>query len=66
MTENLVNEHCRYCKKNNRLIKQDTDGCVNMNYVRSDQNNEDIDHRIVLFGWRLRLATGNEKVSVHF
>ena len=56
-TETFENEHCKYCNKvQNPNI--DVVECQRADSVEKEQNNYDIDHRIVLFGWRLRLASG--------
>ena len=56
--EHFIEDHCKYCNKVKVPMTDITTG-LTTNCVGNEQDNQGIDHRIVLFGWRLRLASGN-------
>ena len=58
MNKNLKDENCvkfDKAKKDTSLATANAHASATM---RSEEDNNGIDHRIVLFGWRLRLASG--------
>ena len=58
MNESHKNENCDNCDKARQDKSfEDKNTCTTMS---SNEDNNGMDHRIVLFGWRLRLATGKK------
>ena len=64
-TERSENEHCKYCNKV-QTPNMDVVECQRSNSDEKEQNNYDIDHRITLFGWRLRLSSGKSTVLKYY
>ena len=64
MNKNLKDENCvnvDKAEKDTSFATADASAIM-----RSEEDNNGIDHRIVLFGWRLRLASGKEIFTERF
>ena len=58
MNKNLKDENCVKFDKQKKDTSLATVTAHASATMRSEEDNNGIDHRIVLFGWRLRLASG--------
>ena len=64
MTERLKYETCKYCDK--PRVAKDVEAKETPTSINHDEDKSEIDHRIVLFGWRLRLASGKNRYLTSF
>ena len=60
MYKNLKDENCVNVDKAKKDTSFSTATANASATMRSEEDNNGIDHRIVLFGWRLRLASGKD------
>ena len=58
MKENLKYEYCENCDKPKKDKKMLEARNTLTSMSSAEDRNHGIDHRIVLFGWKLRLASG--------
>jgi hypothetical protein len=58
LSENYKYYSCKYCRKVKIPKSYVETECTTSNYLDKERGGYDVDNRIVLFGWRLRLASG--------
>ena len=66
MNKNLKDENCVKFDKRKKDTSLATATAHASATMRSEEDNNGIDHRIVLFGWRLRLASGKKFFTEDF
>ena len=66
MNKNLKDENCVNVDKAKNSTRFATATAYASATMRSEEDNNGIDHRIVLFGWRLRLASGKNILTEGF
>ena len=64
VSEKLQKNYCGYCMKQTKSANYDTQSDMPSELCERKPDQYDIDHRIVLFGWRLRLASGEYMRSI--
>ena len=63
VSEKYEYERCKYCS-NSKTHKSNAETESTTHYSLTEDSGYDIDNRIRLFGWRLRLASGKINHSV--
>ena len=58
VSENYKDDRCKYCRKVKIPKSYVETECTTSNSLDKERGGYDVDNRIVLFGWRLRLASG--------